>query len=205
VAHLVTVSWPEHRLRCCLQVVKPVSAQIAFVLTALLAVAPFATANTTTTTHKHHATSTKSASTSKTHHHSSQSKAVHTSTHSTHHHGKTRHTAKKSWKSQGQHGISAERATQIQQALIQKHYLDGEATGVWDSKTQEACRKFQADNGWQTKVLPDSRALIKLGLGPDHKDVLNPETAATSPYLPGGGSAKPSDVIAPATASVPDR
>jgi hypothetical protein len=27
-------------------------------------------------------------------------------------------------------------------------------------------QKFQGDNGWQTKITPDSRALIKLGLGP---------------------------------------
>jgi hypothetical protein len=27
-------------------------------------------------------------------------------------------------------------------------------------------QKVQADNGWQTKLVPDSRALIKLGLGP---------------------------------------
>ena len=26
--------------------------------------------------------------------------------------------------------------------------------------------KFQSDQGWQTKLTPDSRALIKLGLGP---------------------------------------
>jgi hypothetical protein len=26
--------------------------------------------------------------------------------------------------------------------------------------------KLQADNGWQTKIVPDSRAIIKLGLGP---------------------------------------
>jgi hypothetical protein len=25
--------------------------------------------------------------------------------------------------------------------------------------------KLQADNGWQTKLVPDSRAIIKLGLG----------------------------------------
>jgi hypothetical protein len=28
-------------------------------------------------------------------------------------------------------------------------------------------QKYQADNGWQTKLVPDSRAIIKLGLGPD--------------------------------------
>ncbi len=26
--------------------------------------------------------------------------------------------------------------------------------------------KYQTDNGWQSKITPDSRALIKLGLGP---------------------------------------
>ena len=26
--------------------------------------------------------------------------------------------------------------------------------------------KLQADNGWQTKLVPDARAIIKLGLGP---------------------------------------
>ena len=28
-------------------------------------------------------------------------------------------------------------------------------------------QKYQADNGWQTKLIPDSRAIIKLGLGPN--------------------------------------
>lgn len=27
-------------------------------------------------------------------------------------------------------------------------------------------RRYQADHGWQTKLTPDSRAIIKLGLGP---------------------------------------
>jgi peptidoglycan hydrolase-like protein with peptidoglycan-binding domain len=82
------------------------------------------------------------------------------------------------WKRHGQKGIQEERAREIQQALIREKYLAGEATGVWDARTQTAMQKFQADNGWQTKVLPDSRALIKLGLGPDHSNLLNPETAA---------------------------
>jgi hypothetical protein len=41
--------------------------------------------------------------------------------------------------------------------------------------------RYQASNGWQTKVVPDSRALIKLGLGPGHDHLLNPESAMTSP------------------------
>lgn len=62
-------------------------------------------------------------------------------------------------------GISSERATEIQSALIQRGYLTGEPTGTWDSASVAAMQKVQSDNGWQTKFVPDSRALIKLGLG----------------------------------------
>jgi hypothetical protein len=34
-------------------------------------------------------------------------------------------------------------------------------------------QKYQADQGWQTKLMPDSRALKKLGLGPDYSSALN--------------------------------
>jgi hypothetical protein len=82
-------------------------------------------------------------------------------------------------KPRGQQKIDVARATEIQEALIREHYLDGAATGVWDAKSQAAMVKFQSD-GWQSKVVPDSRALIKLGLGPDHEHLLNPESAMTS-------------------------
>lgn len=57
------------------------------------------------------------------------------------------------------------RATEIQNALVKAGYLQ-EVTGHWDSSSQAAMQKLQSDNGWQTKLIPDSRALIKLGLGP---------------------------------------
>ena len=69
----------------------------------------------------------------------------------------------------GQREIQPERATEIQNALIREHYLSAPASGEWDSSTEAAMQKFQADHGWQTKLTPDSRALIKLGLGP-HDD-----------------------------------
>jgi hypothetical protein len=73
-------------------------------------------------------------------------------------------------------GIPAERATEIQAALIQHGYLTGEPSGTWDNQTVAAMEKLQGDNGWQTKLTPDARALIKLGLGPQ------PDTpAATTP------------------------
>jgi hypothetical protein len=89
-------------------------------------------------------------------------------------HGHHKGKRKASWKKKGQQGINAERATEIQQALIRQNYLTGEPTGVWDSRTQAALVKYQGDNGWQTKVVPDSRALIKLGLGPNYSaELLN--------------------------------
>lgn len=66
----------------------------------------------------------------------------------------------------GQRAMTPDRVRQIQAALIQKHYLKGKPDGRWDAKTQDAMRSFQSDHGWQTKLLPDARALIALGLGP---------------------------------------
>lgn len=95
-------------------------------------------------------------------------------------HSKTA-TSKKSRnsrKARGQQAIDSDRTREIQEALIREHYLQGEATGSWDAGTKAALAKYQHDNGWQTKVVPDSRALIKLGLGPSREGLLNPETAA---------------------------
>lgn len=61
--------------------------------------------------------------------------------------------------------IDDARASEIQNALVKAGYLQT-ASGHWDDASADAMRKMQADNGWQTKLIPDSRALIKLGLGP---------------------------------------
>lgn len=78
------------------------------------------------------------------------------------------------WKAHGQHEIEGDRAREIQEALIRENYLSGSATGVWDGQTKAAMAKYQADHGWQSKRIPDARALIKLGLGPNHE--ANPST-----------------------------
>src|SRR5262249_29437238 len=96
-----------------------------------------------------------------------------------HRKGKAR---KGSWKKRGQQNIRPERAREIQSALIREHYLSGEPSGAWDVRTQDAMARYQTDNGWQSKVTPDSRALIKLGLGPNYSDKellnLNPRPAS---------------------------
>jgi hypothetical protein len=80
----------------------------------------------------------------------------------------------------GQQKIDSDRAQEIQEALIREHYLSGEASGKWTQASEDAMRRYQADHGWQTKTVPDSRALIDLGLGPSHDHLLNPESAMTT-------------------------
>ena len=80
----------------------------------------------------------------------------------------------------GQQGIDSPRAREIQTALIRENYMHGEPSGMWDSATQDAMRRYQADHGWQSKTIPDSRARIGLGLGPSSDHLLNPESAMTA-------------------------
>ena len=68
-----------------------------------------------------------------------------------------------------QAAMEPERATQIEAGLIKAGYLNGTPSGTWDAEAQDAMKKLQADNGYQTKFAPDARALIKLGLGPNER------------------------------------
>jgi hypothetical protein len=92
----------------------------------------------------------------------------------------------------GQQKIDSERAQEIQEALIREHYLSGHAAGTWNQASEDAMRRYQADHGWQSKTVPDSRALISLGLGPSHDHLLNPESAMTTgPASPRAASLTP--------------
>jgi len=95
-------------------------------------------------------------------------------------HKKGKKSKKKTASSHGQRNIDPERARAIQEALIREHYMEGTPSGKWDDASQKAMQKYQADHGWQSKNIPDSRALIQLGLGPDHEHLLNPESAMTT-------------------------
>jgi len=118
------------------------------------------------------------------------------------------HKGKRSKKVRGQQKIDGERTHQIQEALIRQHYMRGVATGKWDAATEDALRRFQAANGWQNKTVPDSRALIKLGLGPNHDHLLNPESAmTTTPDTPQSSSpaSVPASTGPSSTANQPQR
>jgi len=101
----------------------------------------------------------------------------------------------------GQQKIDSERAHAIQEALIRAHYLKGEPTGTWNQASEDAMRRYQADHGWQSKTVPDSRALISLGLGPSKDHLLNPESAMTTvPDPPKSQGAPPASHPSPTTA-----
>jgi len=127
---------------------------------ALLLMTSLAAAKTKKAVHKHAAAAHKSAQHSR--------------------HSRSRHSKKMAWKYRGQRRPDAERTRAIQEALRRQNYLHGQPSGVWDQMTRDAMARFQEDHGWQTKMVPDSRALIALGLGPSKDGLINPETAMTS-------------------------
>jgi hypothetical protein len=108
-----------------------------------------------------------------------------------------RRTTARNWRSRGQHTIDSGRAQEIQAALIREGYLEGQPSGLWDQRTKDAMARFQGANGWQTKMLPDSRALIKLGLGPNHANLITvpsgpmPQDTEAGRFPQPGGSSLP--------------
>jgi hypothetical protein len=177
-----------------MRIVSPIRAWLVAILCGGLSL--FNTAQATTTSTKKKAATTSTHSSSK------------TSTHKKKSRGKTKG---KSSKTHGQKAIESERAQQIQEALIREHYMEGEPSGKWDDATQTALRRYQADQGWQSKSVPDSRALIKLGLGPNHDHLLNPESAMTmAPSVSKVAKPRAADppapaVSAPAQSEVPQK
>lgn len=153
-------------------------ASLAFVLVAGLAASTAFGAATA-----HHRASTAAHHSSPTAHHSSTTRhrasgvTNHASTSSSHGKRHGRKSSPKAARPRGQQAIEPGRVTEIQQALIREHYLTGEANGQWDAATKAAMEKYQADQGWQTKLMPDSRALKKLGLGPDYSNAINAKKA----------------------------
>jgi len=135
-----------------------------------------------------------------THHTTAHASRKKTSSHST----KSSHS-KKTPKKRGQQAIDAARAREIQTALIREHYMQGEPSGTWDAATQAAMQRYQADQGWQSKTTPDSRALIKLGLGPSRDHLLNPESAMTTPGAPAAADPKAAANPTPADNGVPQQ
>ncbi len=70
-----------------------------------------------------------------------------------------------SWRTR-QLAPSSDRYLEIQQALAAKGYLKSTPTGAWDADSQDALKRFQADQHLQQTGKLNSLSLIALGLGP---------------------------------------
>jgi hypothetical protein len=152
------------------------------------------------TTASHKSTSTKNTASTSSHKSNSASRnsgGVKNSSSKT----SGKRSRRKSSRLRGQQKIDSERAQAIQEALIREHYLNGDPTGTWNQASEDAMRRYQADHGWQSKTVPDSRALISLGLGPSKDHLLNPESAMTTvPDRPKAQPTTPTSHASPATA-----
>lgn len=79
-----------------------------------------------------------------------------------------------------------ERYQEIQQALIDRGYLQPPANGVWGQDCLEALKRFQQDQNLQPTGKLDSLSLISLGLGPRREPIGS--SAALYPPIADSGS-----------------
>lgn len=111
---------------------------------------------------------------------------------------------------------SPERYQQIQQSLADRGFYKGEVNGVWGAESQDAMKRFQ-----ESQNLPDdgkitSKALIGLGLGPNHgsapaaaqpgtsqPSTTQPGAAVPPTSVPAAGTPSPSASPAPPTPDPP--
>jgi hypothetical protein len=77
-----------------------------------------------------------------------------------------------------------ERYSEIQRALQQRGYLDGEAGGKWDVASVEALKQFQKDQNLTPDGKLNSLSLIALGLGPQRGGAHLPGSPQAGPAQP---------------------
>lgn len=68
---------------------------------------------------------------------------------------------------------TSDRLRNVQAALIERGYLQGEANGQWNGQCVEALKKFEADQKVRVDGKIDSKMLIALGLGPKYDSNLS--------------------------------
>ena len=82
----------------------------------------------------------------------------------------------------GQAQPTADRYQQIQRALIDKGYFQGEPNGKWGADSTDALKRFQADQNLTSDGRLNSLSLIALGLGP--KRTLSAQAAPAEAKTP---------------------
>jgi len=91
--------------------------------------------------------------------------------------------AKSRRKERGQQAPTAERISEIQQALAKDGTYTGTPNGEWDDSTQEALKKFQESHGLNPTGNLDARSLQQLGLGSSIAGVARPAPSNTPSKL----------------------
>ncbi|HWQ52340.1 MAG TPA: peptidoglycan-binding domain-containing protein [Bryobacteraceae bacterium] len=88
--------------------------------------------------------------------------------------GRNSATSGSTWRSR-QLAPEPERYREIQQALIDKGYLQGPASGQWNQESADALRRFQREQNLEPNGKINSLSIIALGLGPKY------DTASSAP------------------------
>jgi Putative peptidoglycan binding domain len=81
---------------------------------------------------------------------------------------------------------TTDRIKEIQGALAQGGYYQGDPNGKWDSSSVAALEKFQSANGIEPTGKLDAPSLQKLGLGSDIAGVSAPRPIAPASQVPSG-------------------
>ena len=108
-----------------------------------------------------------------------------TSAKSTKHKGVTSKTSKtRTVRRSYQQSPTPERYKEIQQALASKGYFHGEPNGEWGADSQDAMRRFQAEQNLTADGKLSSMSLIALGLGPKRLSAQSHSQPAPQPPKP---------------------
>jgi len=101
-----------------------------------------------------------------------------------------------------QQAPTPERYKEIQSALIDKGYLQGEPSGEWGPDSVEALKRFQADENLNVDGKIGALSLIALGLGPKRLSAQNP-APSQPPAAPPPASPPPPQQLQPPPPAAP--
>lgn len=107
-----------------------------------------------------------------------------------------RRAAIRTWQTRQQQP-SPERIRDIQDALIKRGYMQGEADGTWGTSTTEALKRFQQDQNITADGKLSSLSIIGLGLGPKRTAAAAVRPPAAPNDAPAGAVAAPTEPSPP--------
>ncbi len=111
------------------------------------------------------------------------------------------------WRSR-QLAPTPDRYKEIQSALAERGYLKKDPSGVWDTESADAMRRFQQDQSLEANGKLNSLSLMALGLGPKHTNmpaavpkppapIAAPPAATPPAAIPEPAPAPPAETTAP--------